>query len=236
MSVPEPDIDDPPTTAPSKNTKAEYPWWMPPHYRALAKSSEKHAAKYIDKSEVNSEKVIKACHSSQDSSNSSKLLTHGNFLSAMAILICADLIIWYGVKKWFYRKPPSFWSTMKKDHQHRQRARQEQAETTRKRGQYKKYQTVQSPHTFRSHITSQSTSIPPVVAHHMRILKLHHITDRLPTRTEVKKAYRQLSLETHPDTLPVGASEAERKAREKKFIVATTSYEMLLTLTSPLSG
>ena len=47
------------------------------------------------------------------------------------------------------------------------------------------------------------------------------------TAADIKKAYRRLSRQHHPDTLPPDASTAERKAAAHRFSTINGAYEQL---------
>ncbi|KAF8661364.1 hypothetical protein AX16_001458 [Volvariella volvacea WC 439] len=47
------------------------------------------------------------------------------------------------------------------------------------------------------------------------------------TTEEIRKAYRKKALQTHPDRLPVGATEADKKASEESFRKVNNAYEVL---------
>jgi hypothetical protein len=198
--------------------KAEFPFWVPPHYRAMSKSSEKFSKGQIDK--------IKSDH--QTASETSQVRNR-DFLLAMGILICVDMVLWYGIKKIFYKNPQTgqyagIWQTA--------RSREPPRQSTRTS---KKFHIPSPSASFRQNVSSQSFSVPPVVAHHMKVLQLGHITDRLPKRTEIKDAYHKVCLQSHPDTLERDMPESEKKRYEQRFIDATRSYQVLITLTSPMS-
>lgn len=199
------------------NKKAEFPFCLPPHYRVLSKSSQKFALDQIGKNSDDSEKC------------KSDIGSHRDFLLAMGMLICVDIILWYGVKKIFYKNPKngqyaSFWQSKPYQNSHRQSARAS-----------KKFHIPSPSSSFRQNMTSTSMRVPPVVAHHMKVLNINHVTDRLPTRLEIKDAYRRVCLQTHPDTFGPDMPESERKRCEQRFIDATRSYEVLFTLTSPMT-
>lgn len=208
--------------------KAEFPFWMPPHYRALSRSSQRFAARHQEDPDTLTSR----------NQEDGVMTTHGTFLSAMAILICADLILWLGIRKWFpkgsFMPPWRYRKTNQSHHTHTQ----DPFHTTSPPGggPYKHFNSEHTPfsQTFTRHVPFPPSPLPPVVTHHMRVLGLGHITDRLPTRTEVKHAYRQVSLSTHPDTFRADMSETDKKTCQQRFIAATSSYEALLGMTSPL--
>jgi hypothetical protein len=153
--------------------------------------------------------------------------------TALSLFFVVDIAIGLLIRKYFSSKrPPSSASKGKEkwvnwEDIQRQKTQSYHSTNSYTYRPYESFEQTYRTHSQSSHRPEEQIQYVPYLDRHLRNLEMK--TDMghpIPSQTEVKQAYRNICLKTHPDVL--GVDHPNKQQAEKKFIEATSSYNYLL--------